>query len=186
MQKYPQIQSLKEANLLLGTRRTFGIYQIKDDSPGENYAFMNMSFIESHSMQIKKEDYKLVYVGELLGNTSLDDIFERFNIDRPKDFRGHSLSVSDIVVLNDGEKVTAHFVDSISFEQLDSFLNLEEQVLDELAWICIYDFHRWQEKSIRSIRTRSSHQAVGTKRIYPKDSGIAKSNRNLIVRCRYE
>ena len=134
MQKYPQIQSLKEANLLLGTRRTFGIYQIKDDLTGENYAFMNMSFIESHGMQIKKEDYKLVYVGELLGNTSLDDIFERFNIDRPKDFRGHSLSVSDIVVLNDGEKVTAHFVDSISFEQMDSFLNLEEQVFSELAY----------------------------------------------------
>ena len=134
MQKYPQIQSLKEANLLLGTRRTFGIYQIWADSPGENYAFMNMSFIESHGMQIKKEDYKLVYVGELLGNMSLDDIFERFNIDRPEDFRGHSLSVSDIVVLNDGEKVTAHFVDSISFEQLDSFLNLEEQVFSELAY----------------------------------------------------
>ena len=134
MQKYPQIQSLKEANLLLGTRQTFGIYQIKDDSPGENYAFMNMSFIESHGMQIKKEDYKLVYVGEFLGNMSLDDIFERFNIDRPEDFRGHSLSVSDIVVLNDGEKVTAHFVDSISFEQLDSFLNLEEQVFSELAY----------------------------------------------------
>ena len=134
MQKYPQIQSLKEANLLLGTRRTFGIYQIRDDLPGENYAFMNMSFIESHGMQIKKEDYKLVYVGELSGNMSLDDIFERFNIDRPKDFRGHSLSVSDIVVLNDGEKVTAHFVDSISFEQLDSFLNLEEQVFSELAY----------------------------------------------------
>ena len=63
-----------------------------------------------------------------------DIIFERFNIDRPKDFRGHSLSVSDIVVLNDGEKVIAHFVDSISFEQLDSFLNLEEQVLSELSY----------------------------------------------------
>ena len=134
MQKYPQIQSLKEANLLLGTRRTFGIYQIRDDLPGENYAFMNMSFIESHGMQIKKEDYKLVYVGELSGNMSLDDIFEKFNIDRPEDFRGHSLSVSDIIVLNDGKKVTAHFVDSISFEQLDSFLNLEEQALSELAY----------------------------------------------------
>ncbi len=49
-------------------------------------------------------------------------------IDR-EDFRGHSLSVSDIVVLNDGEKVTAHFVDSISFEQLDSFLNLKNRSL---------------------------------------------------------
>ena len=85
-------------------RRTFGIYQIRDDSPGNNYVFMNMCFIESHGMQIKKEDYKLVYVGELSGNMSLDDIFERFNIDRPEDFRRHSLSVSDIVVLNDGGK----------------------------------------------------------------------------------
>ena len=134
MQKYPQIQSLKEADLLLGTRRTFGIYQIRDGSAGENYAFMNMSSIESHGMQIKKEDYQLVYVGELFGNMSLDDIFERFNINRPEDFRGHSLSVSDIVVLNDGENVTAHFVDSISFEQLDHFLNLEEQALNELAY----------------------------------------------------
>jgi hypothetical protein len=134
MQKYPQIQSLKEADLLLGTRRTFGIYQIRDESSGENYAFMNMSFIESHGMQIKKEDYQLVYVGELYGNMSLDDIFERFNINRPEDFRGHSLSVSDIVVLNDGENVTAHFVDSISFEQLEHFLNLEEQALSELAY----------------------------------------------------
>ena len=42
-----------------------------------------------------------------MGNAqiSADSVFERFNIDRPKDFRGHSLSGSDIVVLNDGEKV---------------------------------------------------------------------------------
>ena len=95
---------------------------------------MNMRFLESQGMQIKKEDYELVYVGELSGTMSLEDIFERFNMDHPKGFRGHSLSVSDVVVLNDGENVTAHFIDSISFEQLDSFLNLEEQVLDELAY----------------------------------------------------
>lgn len=83
---------------------------------------------------MRKEDYKLVYVGELQGNVSLEDIFERFNIHRPEDFRGHSLSVSDIVVLNNGEKVTAHFVDSISFQELDNFLDLEEHSLEELAY----------------------------------------------------
>lgn len=134
MQKYVQIQSLKEAELLTGTKRSFGIYQIRDGSPGENYKFMNMSFLESQGMQIKKEDYELVYVGELSGTMTLEDIYERFNMDHPKGFQGHSLSVSDVVVLNDGENVTAHFVDSISFKQLDSFLNLEEQVLDELAY----------------------------------------------------
>ena len=134
MQKYVQIQSLKEAELLIGTKRSFGIYQIRNGSPGENYKFMNMRFLESQGMQIKKEDYELVYVGELSGTMTLEDIYERFNMDHPKGFRGHSLSVSDVVVLNDGGNVTAHFVDSISFEQLDSFLNLEEQVLDELAY----------------------------------------------------
>lgn len=134
MQKYAQIQSLKEANLLFGKSRTFGIYQIRDGSLGENYAFMNKSFIESHGMQIKKEDYELVYVDELVGIMTLEDIFERFNLDHPQDFRGHSLSVSDIVVLNDGEKLTAYFVDSMSFVELDNFLNLEEQTLDELAY----------------------------------------------------
>lgn len=134
MQKYVQIQSLREAELLLGKKQTFGIYQIRDGSQGENYAFMNKSFIESHGMQIKKEDYELVYVGELVDTMTLEDIFERFNIGRPQDFRGHSLSVSDIVVLNDEEKLTAHFVDRMSFVELDNFLNLEEQTLEELAY----------------------------------------------------
>ena len=134
MKKYPQLQSLKEAELLIGTKPVFGIYQIRDDSAGTAYAFRNMNFIESHDLQVRKEDYKLVYVGELQGNVSLEDIFERFNIHRPEDFRGHSLSVSDIVVLNNGEKVTAHFVDSISFQELDNFLDLEEHSLEELAY----------------------------------------------------
>ena len=134
MKKYPQIQTLREANLLLGAGRTFGIYQIRDGSAGESYEFMNMNFIESHGLQIRKEDYDLVYTADLLGNTSLDDIYEQFNINHPKDFKGHSLSVSDVVVLNDNGHVTARFVDSMSFPELDSFLNLEEISLDELAY----------------------------------------------------
>ena len=134
MKKYPQIQSLREADLLLGTGRTFGIYQIRDGSAGEAYAFMNMNFIESHGLQIKKEDYELVYMAERTGNMSLGDIFEQFNINRPADFRGHSLSVSDVVVLNDNGHVTAHFVDSISFQEINSFLDIEEISLDELAY----------------------------------------------------
>ena len=134
MKKYPQIQSLREADLLLGTERSFGIYQIRDGSAGEAYAFMNMNFIESHGLQIRKEDYELVYTAELTGNMSLGDIFEQFNINRPADFRGHSLSVSDVVVLNDNGHVTAHFVDSISFQEIKSFLDLEEISLDELAY----------------------------------------------------
>ena len=76
MQKYPQIQSLKEANLLLGTRRTFGIYQIKDDSPGENYAFMNMRFIESHGMQRMVRYHKGIEKGTIHPQAKPEVVFE--------------------------------------------------------------------------------------------------------------
>lgn len=88
MKKYPQLQSLKEAKLLIGTKQVFGIYQIRDDSAGTAYAFRNMNFIESHDLQVQKEDYKLVQVGELQEDISLEEIFEQFNIHRPEDFRG--------------------------------------------------------------------------------------------------
>ena len=74
--------------MLIGTKQVFGIYQIRDDSAGTAYAFRNMNFIESHDLQVQKEDYKLVYVGELQEDISLEDIFEQFNIHRPEDFRG--------------------------------------------------------------------------------------------------
>lgn len=65
IKKYPQQQSLKEVELLIGMKPVFGIYQIRDDSAGTAYAFRNMNFFESHDLQVQKEDYKLVYVGEL-------------------------------------------------------------------------------------------------------------------------
>lgn len=65
MKKYPQQHSLKEVELLIGTKPVFGIYQIRDDSAVTAYVFGNMNFIESHGLQVQKEDYKLVYVGEL-------------------------------------------------------------------------------------------------------------------------
>ena len=60
--------------------------------------------------RLKKEDYELVYVGEIFGNMSLDDIFERFNIDRQKTSGDIPCPSVISVVLNDGENVTAHFV----------------------------------------------------------------------------
>ena len=66
----------------------------------------------------------------MLPSDSLDGLYERFNIDRPRDFTGHSMSVGDIIVVNDKGNLTAYFVDSISFKELDQFINLEK-VLSE-------------------------------------------------------
>ena len=135
MQDYPQIKSLKEAKLLLGTENRYGIYQIIDDSPGREYEFMDLNFIERHGYQVKKEDYELIYSDEMRYGDTLDSLYEKFNIAHPEDYTGHSLSVSDIVVLNENGKVKAYFVDSISFRELPDFLQLEPELnQEELAY----------------------------------------------------
>lgn len=135
MKKYPQIQSLREAKLLLGKENRFGIYQISDDSPGREYKFMNRSFMEKHGYQALREDYQLVYTDWLSAEETLESIYERFNTNHPVDFTGHSLSVSDVVVFNENGTVKAYFVDSISFQELPGFLRLEAPLeREELAY----------------------------------------------------
>ena len=128
MQEYPRIKSLKEAKLLLGTENRYGIYQIID---GREYEFMDLNFIERHGYQVKKEDYELIYSDKLLYGDTLDSLYEKFNIAHPEDYTGHSLSVSDIVVLNENGNVKAYFVDSISFRELPDFLQLEPELNQE-------------------------------------------------------
>ena len=135
MQEYPQIKSLKEVRLLLGTENRYGIYQITDDSPGREYEFMDLNFIERHGYQVKKEDYELIYSDKMFYGDTLDSLYEKFNIAHPADYTGHSLSVSDIVVLNENGNVKAYFVDSISFRELPDFLQLEPELnQEELAY----------------------------------------------------
>lgn len=76
-------------------------------------------------------NYELVYTAELAAGTSLEDIYTRFNINHPHDFKGHSLSVSDIVVLHQNGQDTAYYVDSIGFKELPEFLQNEKSVPDE-------------------------------------------------------
>ena len=73
--------------------------------------------------------YELVYTASLAPGTSLDDIFTRFNIDHPKDFKGHSLSVSDVVVLHQDGQDTAHYVDRGDFKQIPEFLQEKQPQL---------------------------------------------------------
>lgn len=131
MQEFPQIKSLKEAKLLLGTENRYGIYQIVEGSPGREYEFMDLNFIERHGYQVRKEDYELIYSDKMLYGDTLDSLYEKFNIAHPADYTGHSLSVSDIVVLNENGNVKAYFVDSISFRELPDFLQLEPELNQE-------------------------------------------------------
>ena len=107
-----------------GTGRddTFSIYQLKDGDETRDYRFEPYDRLQAAGLAVDRANYALVYTAPLVPGTSLDDIFTRFNIDHPKDFKGHSLSVSDVVVLHQGGQDTAHYVDRGDFKQIPEFL----------------------------------------------------------------
>ena len=127
----------REAQLLFGGEDRFGIYQLKDTEEARDIHFMGMDYLESKGIAVTKENYDLVYVGELSklqgqsqGET-LEAVYEKFNIDHPEDFRGHSLSVSDVVVLHQNGENSAHFVDSFGFTGLPDFMRELEGVKEQ-------------------------------------------------------
>ena len=107
--------------LLQGSEKQFGIYQITERDPEHNYRFMGLDYVQKKGITVARADYDLIYTAPLTEKDTLDGIYERFNIQRPADFTGHSLSVSDVVVLNDGSTVKAYYVDSIGFAELPDF-----------------------------------------------------------------
>ena len=114
---------LKEVQLLYMPEAQFGIYQIDPDTKGHEYMFTSHESMMAEELVLDHEDYDLTYVAPLGDEDTLDGIYERFNIDRPEDFTGHSLSVSDIVVTNRNGEVRAYFVDSFGFTEVtDEFL----------------------------------------------------------------
>ena len=133
----------REAQLLFGSEDRFGIYQLKDTEEARDIHFMGMDYLESKGIVVKKENYDLLYTAPLEEGTSLEDIYTRFNIDRPADFRGHSLSVSDVVVLHHNGENTSHYVDSFGYREVPEFTkelmaeHTKEQtsVIDETAEI---------------------------------------------------
>ena len=104
---------------------TFSIYQIKGGDGTRDFRFEPYDRLHAAGNVVDKANYELVYSAELTPGTSLEDIYTRFNIDHPKDFKGHSLSVSDVVVLHQNGQDTAHYVDSFGYKDVPEFLQPE-------------------------------------------------------------
>ena len=104
---------------------SFSIYQLKGGNETLDYRFEPLDSIHRNGLSVKPENYELVYEAPLTEKDNLESIYTRFNVDRPADFTGHSLSVSDIVVLHQGGKDTAHYCDRFGFSQVPEFLQPE-------------------------------------------------------------
>ena len=101
---------------------SFSIYQLKGGSETLDYRFEPLDSIHRNGLSVKPENYELVYEAPLTAKDDLESIYTRFNVDRPADFTGHSLSVSDIVVLHQDGRDTAHYCDRAGFSEVPEFL----------------------------------------------------------------
>ena len=140
-------QADKEVQLLYGDTSQYGIYQLKDNPELRDLRFagtaelLKRGILSDDFREIQPENYNLVYTGQFsdiqgqLQGEKLNALFEKFNIDHPADYKGHSLSVSDIVVLHENGKNSAHFVDSFGFTELPDFMHeltgIKEQEADK-------------------------------------------------------
>ena len=101
---------------------SFSIYQLKGGNETLDYRFEPLDSIHRNGLSVKPENYELVYEAPMTEKDNLESIYTRFNVDRPADFTGHSLSVSDIVVLHQNGKDTAHYCDRAGFSEVPEFL----------------------------------------------------------------
>ena len=122
-------QADTEKLFLENPQDAFLIYQIRRGGELDAYRFMNYDYLQSKGVTPERGGYDAIYTGGFMdyGNarTNLDMIYQRFNVNHPADFKGHSLSVSDIVALKQNGVVSCHYVDSIGFRELPNFLKPE-------------------------------------------------------------
>ena len=123
----------KEALLLYGKEDGYGIYQLSRSEATRELRFEPYDRLQAAGHSVDRANYDLVYTAPLEKDMTLAQIWEMYNIDKPDDFKGHSLSVSDIVVLHQNGENTAHYVDSIGYTQVPEFLQPQEALSPDKA-----------------------------------------------------
>ena len=121
-QEQPEQEVLQDKDI-------FSIYQINGGDETRDLRFEPYDRLTATGHRVDPKNYALIYSAELTPGTSLEDIYTRFNIDHPKDFKGHSLSVSDVVVLHQNGQDTAHYVDSFGYKDVPEFFKTQEKAL---------------------------------------------------------
>ena len=136
-----------EKMFLANPADAFAIYQLRNHESTRDYRFLPLDKLEAAGRSVDRANYEPVYTAELIDAQNqpipqlLSDIFYRFNLYRPEDFYGHSLSVSDVVALKIDGVASAHYVDRYGFQELHGFLsdqplkNAEMQMEDDYGMI---------------------------------------------------
>lgn len=100
----------------------FKILQLKNTPETREYRFSDLAYLSECGLTVQRKNYEVTYDGIISRQGSHMDILERlymiFNVNRPKDFHGHSMSVSDVVILKDTAGSVAYYCDSVGFEKI--------------------------------------------------------------------
>ena len=166
-QELRESEPSREALLLYGNEDTFGIYQLKNGKETRDLRFEPYDRIQAAGNSIDRGNYELIYTAPLTPGMSLEDIYTRFNIDHPKDFKGHSLSVSDVVVLHQNGQDTAHYVDSLGYKDVPEFLQPKNYLKAA---------EQTTEQNYNMIDGLKNNAAPKEKKNRPKESILAKLN----------
>ena len=113
---------MDESSLFSRTEDSYAIYQYDHTDGDWGYEFMGLDFVENMGLTVDGKDYRMMYLSTLNKEDTLDTLFKKFNMDRPDDFTGHSMSVSDVLIIKRSGKLTAYYVDSFGFTELPNFV----------------------------------------------------------------
>ena len=98
-------------------------YDICQLSNYTDYMFENWNYAKEHGFDLF--DYKKVYSGEEEARDErdlLDYLFEKFNINHPEDFRGHSVSVSDLILIYNENIASVYYCDSFGWKRIGTII----------------------------------------------------------------
>ena len=112
------------------TQPNFSIYQVPPGPEGRDFRYRSYEDLQADGLSVDRKNYQLVYTAPLDKDTTLDEIYRRFNIEHPADYKGHSLSTGDIVVFRQDGKQTAYYVDEgADYRQVPEFFAQPEKQL---------------------------------------------------------
>ena len=108
----------------------FSIYQVPPGPEGRDFRYRSYEELQADGLSVDRKNYQLIYSAPLDKDITLDEIYRRFNMEHPSDYKGHSLSMGDIVVFRQDGKQTAYYVDEgADYRQVPEFFaQLEKQL----------------------------------------------------------
>ena len=140
----------------------FSIYQVPPGPEGRDFRYRSYEDLQADGLSVDRKNYQLVYTAPLDKDTTLDEIYRRFNMEHPADYKGHSLSMGDIVVFRQDGKQTAYYVDEgADYRQVPEFFAQPEKQLTPDECMTGEQIQTPRGRFYLTDRSREQMEAVG-------------------------